>query len=134
VGEPHLGGRRILNISNFPNNIVNLRNPHDPGTRRAFSQIASPRKQVLLRISVINEKEKSIRLAVEGWLIGPWVEELRQQSERALSEATNVTLDLEKLWFADPSGAALLRQLALRDVAQLNCSSFISQQVKETNV
>ena len=81
-----------------------------------------------------NESEKSIRLAIEGWLVGPWVEELRQQSERALSEAANVTLDLEKLWFADPSGTELLRQLAQRDVAHLNCSSFIRQQLEEANV
>jgi len=88
----------------------------------------------VLRISVINESDGNIRLTVEGRLVGPWVEGLREQSERALSEARIVTLDLEKLWFADSSGAALLRQLADRHVAQLNCSSFISQQLKETNV
>lgn len=76
--------------------------------------------------------DKSIRLSVEGWLVGPWVEELRQQSEQALAESERLTLDLEKLLFVDSDGAALLRQLAKRQVAHLNCSTFISQQLKET--
>jgi ABC-type transporter Mla MlaB component len=87
----------------------------------------------VLRISIITNADKSIRLGVEGWLVGPWVEELRQQSERALAESQRVTLDLEKLLFVDVHGAALLRQLADRQVAHLNCSAFISQQLKETN-
>jgi len=88
--------------------------------------------QAVLRISSNTNSDKSIRLSVEGWLVGPWVEELRQQSERALAESQSVTLDLEKLLFVDAHGAALLRQLAEREVAHLNCSTFISQQLKET--
>jgi ABC-type transporter Mla MlaB component len=90
--------------------------------------------QAVLRISINTSSDKSIRLSVEGWLVGAWVEELRQQSERALAESQKVTLDLEKLLFVDPRGAALLRQLAERHVAYLNCSTFISQQLKETTL
>lgn len=86
----------------------------------------------MLRISITSNSDKSIRLSVEGSLVGPWVEELRQQSERALAESQRVTLDLEKLLFVDVHGAALLRQLADRQVSHLNCSTFISQQLKET--
>ncbi len=85
----------------------------------------------MLRISINTNSDKSIRLSLEGWLVGPWVEELRQESERALAESDNVTLDLEKLLFVDSHGAALLRQLAERQVSHLNCSTFISQQLKE---
>jgi ABC-type transporter Mla MlaB component len=88
----------------------------------------------VLRISINTNSDKSIRLSVEGWLVGPWVEELRQQSARALAESENVTLDLEKLLFVDSHGAALLRQLAERQVSHLNCSTFISQQLKEINL
>lgn len=88
----------------------------------------------MLRISIINESEDRIRLNVEGWLVGPWVEELRQQSVQALSQAKEVTLDLEKLWFMDAPGTALLRDLAQQEVAYLNCSTFISQQLRETNL
>ena len=85
----------------------------------------------MLRISIHTNLDGSIRLGVEGWLVGPWVDELRQQSERALAESQQVTLDLEKLLFVDSHGAGLLRQLAERQVVHLNCSTFIRQQLKE---
>lgn len=88
----------------------------------------------MLRISIIDESEQNMRLSVEGWLIGPWVGELRNQSEQALSRTKALTLDLSKLWFVDPDGVALLRELASRQVAQVNCSSFISGQLKETTI
>jgi RNA polymerase sigma-70 factor (ECF subfamily) len=78
------------------------------------------------------DPDQSIRLSVEGWLVGPWIEELRQQVEKALPEG-KVTLDLENLLFVDSYGAALLRELAARHVAHVNCSTFISQQLKETD-
>jgi anti-anti-sigma regulatory factor len=90
--------------------------------------------QVVLRIYINTESDRSIRLSVEGWLVGPWVQELRKQSEQALLEAEAVTLDLEKLLFMDTAGAELLRELATRHVAHVNCSTFIRQQLKETAV
>jgi hypothetical protein len=90
--------------------------------------------QTVLRISINTDSDRSIRLSVEGWLVGPWVQELRKQSEQALLEAEAVTLDLEKLLFVDNAGAELLRELATRRVAEVNCSTFISQQLKETTV
>jgi ABC-type transporter Mla MlaB component len=88
----------------------------------------------VLRISIADDSNRGIRLMVEGWLTGPWVNELRTQSEQALGEAKSLTLDLGKLWFVDPQGAALLRELANRNVAQVNCSTFIREQLKETTL
>ena len=88
----------------------------------------------MLRISIVDDSEQSIRLVLEGRLVGPWVTELRKQSEQALSEAKNVTLDLGKVWFVDPGGSALLRELADRQVEQVNCSIFISEQLRETTL
>ena len=88
----------------------------------------------MLRISIVDDSEQAIRLVLEGRLVGPWVHELRKQSEQALSKTKSVTLDLGKLWFVDPSGAALLRELADREVEQVNCSIFISQQLKEATI
>jgi ABC-type transporter Mla MlaB component len=90
------------------------------------------RSKAVLRISVTNESEKTIQLRVEGWLVGAWVDELRLQTQTAFSQAKTLSLDLEKLWFVDADGAALLRDLARRNVVQLNCSPFIDQQLKET--
>lgn len=86
----------------------------------------------MLRISVIHDSDEAIQLGVEGWLVGAWVEELRQESNHALANAKRVTIDLSKVWFVDPMGVALLRDLATKNVAHLNCSSFISQQLEET--
>jgi ABC-type transporter Mla MlaB component len=87
----------------------------------------------VLRISVITKSDDNTRLQVEGRLVGPWVEELRRLSSNALSESKGVTLDLEKLLFVDSQGVALLRELASRNVAQLNCSPFILQQLQEAD-
>jgi ABC-type transporter Mla MlaB component len=86
----------------------------------------------VLRISVITDSDQNTRLQIEGWLVGPWVDELRRLSSSALSESNGLTLDLEKLFYVDSDGAALLRELSTRNVAQLNCSPFIQQQLKET--
>jgi len=88
----------------------------------------------VLRISICDDSEQGVRLVLEGRLVGPWVGELRKQIEQALSQAKNVTLDLRKVSFVDPSGVALLRELGDRQVEQVNCSIFISQQLKETTL
>lgn len=86
----------------------------------------------MLRISITDESDNAIQLRIEGWLVGAWVDELRQQTQTAFSQAKTLSLDLEKLLFVDSHGAALLRELARQNVAQLNCSPFINQQLKET--
>jgi ABC-type transporter Mla MlaB component len=88
----------------------------------------------VLRISIIDDSEERVRLGLEGWLVGPWVDELRKQSELALSARKALTLDLAKVFFVDPRGTALLRELATRQVEHVNCSAFLTQQLKETTI
>ena len=83
---------------------------------------------------MINGSEQQVRLLLEGWLVGPWVDELRKESEQQLSEAKALRLDLGKVLFVDPRGVALLRELASRQVEYVNCSTFLSQQLKEANI
>jgi RNA polymerase sigma-70 factor (ECF subfamily) len=83
----------------------------------------------VLKISVTSDSDVSIHFQLEGKLIGPWVEELRQLSNTALLGNKTVTLDLNKLWFTDLEGAGLLRDLHQRQVSQINCSQFITQQL-----
>jgi len=85
----------------------------------------------VLKISIINDSEQAIELQLEGKLVGPWVEELRKLSDEALSLQKNVSLDLAKVWFVDSRGVTLLHNLAKRQVSELNCSQFVSQQLKE---
>jgi len=86
----------------------------------------------VLKISVTGDSEKRIEFALEGKLVGPWVDELGRLSDEALLQNKSLTLNLEKVWFVDARGAALLRDLAGRHVSQNNCSQFVSQLVKET--
>ena len=88
----------------------------------------------MLRISIINESEQSVRLALEGWLVGPWVDELRRESEQPLSEAKALQLDFAKVLFVDPKGVALLRELAGRQVEYVNCSTLLRQQLQEATL
>ena len=85
----------------------------------------------MLRISIIHRADEGIQFQLEGRLIGPWVEELRRLSDQALSQQKTVSLDLQKVWFVDLQGVDLLRDLASKKVAQVNCSPFVSQQLKE---
>lgn len=85
----------------------------------------------MLKISIINDSDQAIELQLEGKLVGPWVEELRKLSDQALSLQKNVSLDLAKVWFVDSRGVTLLHNLAKRQVSELNCSQFVSQQLKE---
>ena len=64
---------------------------------------------------MINESKQGVRLALEGWLVGPWVDDLRRESEQQLSGAKSLQLELGKGLFVDPRGVALLRELAAGD-------------------
>lgn len=85
----------------------------------------------MLKISVIGDSGQAIEFALEGKIVGPWVDELRRLSNDALSQNKSVSLNLENVWFVDARGAALLRDLAERQVSQHHCSQFVRQQLKE---
>jgi ABC-type transporter Mla MlaB component len=85
----------------------------------------------VLKISIISDSDQAIQYQLEGNLVGPWVEELQRLCDEALSHQKAVSLDLEKVWFVDPRGVALLRDLARKQVSQVNCSQFVTQQLKE---
>jgi len=85
----------------------------------------------VLKISVIGDSDQAVEFALEGKIVGPWVDELRRLSHDALARNKSISLNLENVWFVDARGAALLRDLAEKQVSQLNCSQFVRQQVKE---
>jgi ABC-type transporter Mla MlaB component len=89
-------------------------------------------EEAVLKISITNDSKPAIELQLEGKLVGPWVEELRRVTDEALSLQKAVSLDLKKVWFVDARGVTLLRDLARKQVLELNCSQFVSQQLKET--
>ena len=85
----------------------------------------------MLKISNIESADHSVALRLEGQLVGPWIEELRNSCERVLIQGKQLTLDLAGLSFVDREGIALLRALAERRVAFANCSRFVAELLKE---
>ena len=84
----------------------------------------------MLRISDLESSREAVTLRLEGQLIGPWVEELRRSCDRVLTGGGSLTLDLSEVAFIDRKGLALLQALQGRQVALINCSPFVAQQIK----
>lgn len=83
----------------------------------------------MLKIDLV-ETGDDVVMRLEGLVVGPWVDELRKWSERALADSRRVTLDLEGVSFVDRDGVELLRGLRRQAVAVANCSRFVEQQLK----
>jgi hypothetical protein len=64
-------------------------------------------------------------MTVEGQLVGPWVDELRQTTFGA-GFVPGTRLDLRHLTFADAEGVALLRQLRAAGAELEQCSEFLT--------
>lgn len=84
----------------------------------------------MLRIQLLDMQDGTATLAVEGRVVGPWVEELRRSTERALAAGAKITVDLNAVSFVDRSGVELLLSLRSRDVALANCSPFLVEQLR----
>jgi hypothetical protein len=85
----------------------------------------------MLRISEDRTSEQITILRMEGQAIGPWVEEVRKACEQALIKNQEVVLDLAEVSFADRNAIALFRELITRQVALINCSPLIAEQLKQ---
>jgi ABC-type transporter Mla MlaB component len=83
----------------------------------------------MLRITTL-EANGAVTLKLEGRVVGPWVDVLREHCESILTRESRVDLDLADILFIDSSGVALLRQLTTRQVALTNCSPFTAQQLR----
>ena len=86
----------------------------------------------MLRISVVGSSGGVIALRVEGQVKGRWVEELRTACDGALISGARLTLDVADVSFIDACGVALLRCLVSRQVAILNPSPFVAEQLKDS--
>lgn len=75
--------------------------------------------------------EATLQLA--GRLAGEWVGELNRACALALAEHERVILDFADVVFVDRTGAALIGQLVKEGVALINCSSFITEQLKQSS-
>ena len=72
----------------------------------------------------------AVTLKLEGRLVGPWVEELRAACESHIAAGRDVRLDLTDVTYADRGGVVLLTNLEKRGVELLNCSPFLTEELK----
>ena len=84
----------------------------------------------MLKIVSVGDGHETVRLVLEGQLIGPWVDELRRVCEEALDSGGGLTLDLGAVTFVDRTGVELVRRLAGRHAAITNSSLFVTEQLK----
>lgn len=88
----------------------------------------------MLKIT-LHDSASELRFKLEGRLSGPWVGELRQCWQTALSTTKNrkTVLDLADLDFVDPEGQSLLEEMHGHGVSLVAVSPFIRAIVDEVN-
>jgi anti-anti-sigma regulatory factor len=84
----------------------------------------------MLRIVAVERPGDGPTLSLEGRVIGPWVDELRQSCERILATGVTLTLDLSEVAFVERNGVRLLKDLIDSGVALVNCPAFVTEQLK----
>lgn len=84
----------------------------------------------MLRIVTVERQGNGATLTLEGRVIGPWVDELRQSCERILGSGVPLTLDLTEVAFVERDGVRLLKHLVEGGVAVVNCPAFVCEQLK----
>lgn len=83
----------------------------------------------MLKISV-EESESSVRLILEGRLVGPWVAEFQRSCQEQDMKFRNLTIDLCGLTGMDTNGQAFLQEL-FQQGAVLTCSDVLNQYLVE---
>jgi ABC-type transporter Mla MlaB component len=87
----------------------------------------------MLKISQVGTANHSVKLKLEGRVIGPWVGELLQVCETHLAEGRKLKLDLADVSYVDADGVAALIGLKSRGVTVTNCSPFVEEQLKSAD-
>jgi anti-anti-sigma regulatory factor len=85
----------------------------------------------MLRIVEEDATNNSMRLRLDGRLVGQWVGLLRSSCEQAFHNDGRLVLDLAGVSFADHEGVQLLQQLEQLQVTIINCSPFLREQLKQ---
>ena len=85
----------------------------------------------MLRITEVTSNGKAARIRLEGQVIGPYVMEVQKSCEKLLKAGRALALDMADVSFVDRNGVTLFKELARRSVSLVNCSAFLTEQLKE---
>ncbi len=84
----------------------------------------------VLRIQLLDLQDGTVTLQLAGRVAGPWVGELSHSCERILEVGGTLSVDLREVTFVDRAGVQLLRNLRGHQVALVNCSPFVAEQLR----
>lgn len=84
----------------------------------------------MLKISRSESIEPTVTLRLEGRIVGPWVDELRQAGKAVLGEGHVLRLHLADVAFMDPAGVLLLGELQSQGAVLVAAPPFIAAQLK----
>ncbi|MBN4054759.1 STAS domain-containing protein [Nitrospira defluvii] len=80
----------------------------------------------MFKITCGKEEDGVILLRVDGRIVGPWVEELKEKCKSCLAEKKRLILDLSGVSFIDEHGVKVLNELKKTRVEVRGCSLFLS--------
>lgn len=81
----------------------------------------------MLRITETSRNEAAITFKLEGKVLAPWLDELRNSCTQAMCPSRQICLDLAAVSFVDAAGAQLLRELIQEGVTVGACSAFVAE-------
>ena len=81
----------------------------------------------MLRITRIEGTLPTQTIRLEGKLLRPWVDEVRQACASGTDPAGRTSLDLSALTFVDATGEKLLRELIGQGIEVVACSSYVAE-------
>ena len=84
----------------------------------------------MLRIDKVYENLFTVKLKLEGTLVGEWVSLLEQKILECLANNKNALLDFSELRFVDEPGMQMLRRMPPEKIEITNCPRFIEELLK----
>ncbi|MEX2493561.1 MAG: STAS domain-containing protein [Nitrospirales bacterium] len=81
----------------------------------------------MLRITTVNEEGQSVRLKVEGRIVGEWVNELDHACTVLLAQKKNIVLDFSDVRFIDRRGSEVLKKLRGERVNMIGASLLVQR-------
>ena len=84
----------------------------------------------MLRISECHTTNEETTLRLEGRIVGHLVSEVQTACDAVFARGCKLVLDLSDVSFIDRNGLTLFQDLLNREVAFVNCSPFLLEQLK----
>jgi hypothetical protein len=81
----------------------------------------------VLRLTRTADTHETQIIKLEGKLVGPWVDEVRKACAAGADPSSRTQLDLSALIFVDAAGERLLRDLIVRGIDVVACSSYVAE-------